>query len=162
MSTMKHYNLIIITILAAVGFVFIFFFFQNKETILPPGGSATGELYSVTIIEESFQNSVHTLSGVVVVPTPCHQVTVSDVLVAESYPEQVRISLSVITGSDVCAQVITEKPFAVTFTGSKEAMVTFLVNNQTVRPEYFQNSEASSPSKNDSFDGADNVPAIVQ
>lgn len=161
--SMAHRNLIIATVFVGIGifFVFFFLFLDDKNIPLPNGGGNTTDLYTVTIVEESFQDSLHTLSGVVVVPTPCHQVTVSDVLIAESYPEQIRISLEVTSGSDICAQVITEKPFAVSFNASKEATITFLVNSQTVNPEYISNSVTPALLESDSLGGG-SAPAIVQ
>lgn len=160
--SMAHRNLIIATILLGIGifFVLFFLFLENNNTPLPNGGGNTTP-YTVTIIEESFQDSLHTLSGVVLAPTPCHQVTVSDVLIAESYPEQVQISLEVASGNDICAQVITEKPFAVSFNASKEATVTFSVNSQAVSPEYISNSVTPALLEND-FLGGNSAPAIVQ
>lgn len=163
---MTHRNLIIIIILIGVSIFSVFFFLQNKKDTLPGDGGSITDMYSVTITEATFENSVHVLSGVVLVPTPCHQVTVTDVLVAESYPEQVRISLSVGSASEVCAQVITEKPFTVSFNASKEAEITFLVNGQGVNLEYISGSDNVTPilSESDSLEGGgeDSVPAIVQ
>jgi hypothetical protein len=158
-----HRNIIIATILVGIGIFFVlsFLFLENKNIPLSNGGGGTTDPYTVNIVEESFQDSLHTLSGVVLAPTPCHQVTVSDVLIAESYPEQVQISLEVASGNDICAQVITEKPFNVTFTASKEATITFLVNSQVVRPEYISN-ETPIILNNSSLGGKNNLPAAVQ
>ncbi len=69
-----------------------------------------------------FIDGVHTLVGEVAMPTPCDLLN-HDVMVAESYPEQVSIDFTVINNSVACAQVITPARFKVEFSASKEATI---------------------------------------
>jgi hypothetical protein len=156
---------LIISILLVVGLlggsVFLFWFLHKEDVTHPDTGNDSPGTYTVTVLEDSFQNNTHVLSGVVRVPTPCHQVIVSNPTVAESYPEQVRIAMTVTVASDVCAQVVTEKPFSVTFNASEKAQVTFIVNSESIIPEYLPGDTTSSLKEENSLEGG-KAPALVQ
>lgn len=63
---------------------------------------------------------VTTLSGTLTLPTPCHQL-VTEVQIAESYPEQVVLTFVAENHEQYCAQVLTDVPFSVSFTVSPDA-----------------------------------------
>jgi hypothetical protein len=67
-------------------------------------------------------DGVHTIAGVLEMPTPCDLVE-TDVVVMESMPEQVRIDFNVINTAETCAQMITEARFQVSATASEEAQI---------------------------------------
>ena len=70
-----------------------------------------------------FADGEHTLVGSLVMPTPCEVVT-ADATVAESFPEQVTIAINVVRTEDMCAQVLTEQRFQVSFSASEQASIT--------------------------------------
>jgi hypothetical protein len=92
---------------------------SNELPTEPPINS-----YGIEVItaRHQFSNGAHTFSGEIELPTPCHQLSV-DALVMESYPEQISLNFSVVNSSEMCAQVITSKPFSVTAAASAEAKV---------------------------------------
>lgn len=64
----------------------------------------------------------HTLVGEISMPTPCDLLQ-TEVLVAESYPEQVTADFSVINNAEFCAQTITPARFKIEFTASEVANI---------------------------------------
>ncbi len=94
-----------------------------------------GEYVAPSTIDltHQYRNGVHTYAGSLMMPTPCYDIT-TDAIVAESFPEQVTVSISVTgpSAGEVCAQVLTEKDFTVSFSASANATVSFRVNGATV------------------------------
>lgn len=64
-------------------------------------------------------------------PTPCHSTT-HEVIVLESFPEQVNVNLSITPPAPdiICIQVIEELNLEGTFSASQEAKVDFIVSSQ--------------------------------
>lgn len=84
-----------------------------------------------TVSEITYQGDnqwTYTVSGEV--PTPCHRITV-DAVVAESYPEQVTIEVSIIEPEPdtICTQVITPVSEHGSFSASERATVKIRVEN---------------------------------
>ena len=71
-----------------------------------------------------FIDGVHTIAGEILMPTPCDLLNWNDPMIAESFPEQVRIDFTVVNTADTCAQVVTPQRFKVSFTASDKAMIT--------------------------------------
>ena len=72
-------------------------------------------------------------SGVVQLPDPCTQLS-TDTIIAESFPEQVRVVLETKQDSSTfCAQVITSKSFSGQFSASERASVSVFLNGRIVR-----------------------------
>jgi hypothetical protein len=69
-----------------------------------------------------YQDGAHTLTGGIELPTPCDLLS-WDVVVAESYPEQVIIDFYVSKHSDACVQVVTLQKFHITFNASEIAKI---------------------------------------
>lgn len=65
---------------------------------------------------------VHTYRGTFVTPTPCFSLG-ADALVAESFPEQITLALTTKDSSEICAQVLDEKPFSVEVKASAGAIL---------------------------------------
>ncbi len=101
---------------------------------IPPAGTkpAPGDepMAAITIpATKSYQNGVYTLSGVLSLPTPCHELK-TDTRIAESYPEQVTIEFTVVDSGAICVQVIDERPWSVQARVSSEATFRAVVNGQ--------------------------------
>lgn len=79
---------------------------------------------SITRIDAKhyYIDGVHTYVGEIPLPTPCDLLETS-MIVAESYPEQMRIDFNVINTAEVCTQVVTNQRFKVDATASKDATV---------------------------------------
>lgn len=99
--------------------------FSNKPPISVTEGDVT--------IARASEGNTHTYTGVVSVPTPCHTLS-TNVLIAESYPEQVTLEITVGAPAPdvVCAQVIAQKEFSVTFDASPEHTFRVLLNGKPV------------------------------
>lgn len=72
--------------------------------------------------KHQFVGGKHIVAGEVDLPTPCH-ILATDVVVAESLPEQVTINFTSSTQADFCAQVITPARFKVEFNASENASI---------------------------------------
>ncbi len=117
---------VIAFILVVVG-MFLFAFLHTQEP------APVGEDSDTTVTEDPyayitrvtakhfFIDGVHTLVGEIDMPTPCDLLE-SSAMVAESFPEQVRVDFSVVNTADMCAQVITPQRFKVTATASEQAV----------------------------------------
>jgi len=88
-----------------------------------------------------FKDGVHTLVGEVLVPTPCHTLE-AEVLIRESFPEQVTIVFSIVsTEAELCAQVVTPAVFAESFEASEEALITATLDGEAVFLDLIQTAE---------------------
>ncbi len=63
-------------------------------------------------IEHDFDDGTHTISGAVMLPTPCHELN-ENIRIAESFPEQVFIDLTTVDTGGICIQVIDERAFSI-------------------------------------------------
>lgn len=82
-------------------------------------------------LTHEFEDGVHTISGVVVLPTRCHRI-VTDTVIAESFPEQVTITISVPEDDGVCVQAIDERVFTTDVEVSRGASVVLRTQSQTL------------------------------
>ncbi len=69
-----------------------------------------------------YRGATHTIAGEVLMPTPCDLLE-TDVVVRESFPEQVTVAFTVINHAEACAQVITPQRFRVDFDASERAVI---------------------------------------
>lgn len=96
---------------------------QNSDA-LPRNPNLVGTEEAI-VVRHRFFGGMHTYSGTLTTPTPCHQVSV-DARVMESAPEQIVLSFTVQDPEQgtLCAQVIAEQPFSVNVRASEQATVT--------------------------------------
>jgi len=90
----------------------------NNLVVQSPSPTVTQEPSPVpsllqTKVITSYQNNTLSYSGKVILPSPCHELE-QDVLIMESFPEQIKVNLTSISPSPdkVCIQVISEKEFS--------------------------------------------------
>jgi len=125
MSTKQLFSALVIVVLlvaiaAAVWYV----------RVSPPDPSENnGRVYGdetedTTVINHEFTGVLHTYSGLVMLPAPCHEL-VAEAEILESFPEQIRIILSTAEPERgvVCAQVVSKKPFSIEVPASEGAML---------------------------------------
>ncbi|HEY4483495.1 MAG TPA: hypothetical protein VI953_04960 [Candidatus Paceibacterota bacterium] len=115
----------------------------SGRTEAPVDGDVAGDEISQPnslTVNHYFDNGSHTIEGTITLPTPCHSLT-SDVLVAESYPEQVTIKFTIAPGTGICTQVLADKFFRVTFNASKDASIKATLNGQPISLVYSENKE---------------------
>jgi hypothetical protein len=94
-------------------------------------GNSISTRYPVSMfsLTTKFKDGKWSYSITANMPTPCHSFAVKDVLVAESYPEQVTIKIKVSEPKQdqMCAQVIDSQTIEGTYQASKEATVKITV-----------------------------------
>lgn len=100
---------------------------DSIDQAAPP---ALSEISSI-VVQKEFNNGVHKISGIITLPDPCYEIE-SEVVVMESFPEQVRITLTTPRKEGFCAQVLTDKAFEVTFQASDQAKISAFLNDVKV------------------------------
>lgn len=91
-----------------------------------------------------FDGTTHTLVGEVLMPTPCDLLN-WDVLVAESFPEQVMVRFDVLNNADVCVQVIAPQRFKVSFDASEQASIRATLEGRDVDLNLIPAGEGETP-----------------
>ena len=97
---------------------------QEEGTVLPAHISSISAKHSVA-------NGVHTIAGEVPLPTPCDTLDAKAV-VAESFPEQVKIAFTSTRSSAICTQVVDSRRFKVTFSASEKATISATWNGEPI------------------------------
>jgi hypothetical protein len=136
---MKHRGIIAaISVFALIiAGMFIFAFIKKSEIQDPATGNTpppTVTAYDgITRIDGKhyFIDGTHTVVGELLMPTPCDLLN-WEPSVAESQPEQVTISFTVVNNSDMCTQVVTPQLFTVPFTASADASIRATLNGRPV------------------------------
>ncbi len=85
-------------------------------------------------LKTSFRNGKLEYSGTVQLPTPCHKLDIQTTI-AESYPEQVQISLEIMDPDPetLCASVMEEKEFSGELSVSANASISVSLNGDRVK-----------------------------
>ena len=96
---------------------------------------------TVMLVAYTYVGNIHTYIGEINLPTPCHELD-SEVIIAESFPEQVSINFTIASEVEMCAQVITPEPFVVSFEASKDASVAMTVNGEEMAFRVVSSDEA--------------------
>ena len=91
-----------------------------------------------------FIDGTHTVVGQLTMPTPCDLLE-HEVMVAESYPEQITINFTVLNNADTCAQVMTEQRFMVEVTASEEATFSATLEGRPVDLNLVPAAEGETP-----------------
>lgn len=80
-------------------------------------------------IKFSYREGAYIYSGIIQKPTPCHKVE-SEVVVRESFPEQVDLRLTVKDSGQNCIQVIKEEAVTGEIRVSSEALIRVFLNDR--------------------------------
>lgn len=117
-------SLLVVLLVVLYGYEFIF----KKPIIESPTVSENTELYvPTTELKEQYKDSVYTFVGSIQVPTPCHTVQ-SKVNVIADNTYQIEVTTVPPSADTVCAQVITDKTYKVSFGAGKNITVTARIN----------------------------------
>ena len=130
MNTRVIIGIVVVAALVLAGY---FFWPKAKEptqdTTAPNAPVAQEEeTYSV---RHSFDDGVHTISGVITLPTPCHELR-ENIRIAESFPEQVFIDLTTVDTGGICIQVIDEREFSIDVEVDEAASFALTINGAAV------------------------------
>lgn len=86
------------------------------------------EEYDIT---HTFDDGTHTIAGTLTLPNPCYEIR-QDVSVAESFPEQVFITIDSVDTGGICIQVIDERDFSIDVEVDEAATFTLEINGANV------------------------------
>lgn len=108
----------------------------QKSTVLKNTGQVSSSPVAAkgkVTFQKSFDENLLKYRGTIEVPTPCHEIK-QEVKVMESFPEQVRIDLTIINppADEICAQVIAQKEFSGEAAVSENAQISVYLNGQKV------------------------------
>jgi hypothetical protein len=82
-------------------------------------------------VNQAYADGKHYIAGILTLPDPCYEID-SEVVIRESYPEQVDINLTTPRSGDPCATVLTDKAFEVEFEASEDAEINAFLNGSAV------------------------------
>lgn len=88
-------------------------------------------------VKHQYKDGTHVYVGQVELPTPCHSYNVSGIQREEDLVE-IAIEISDPSTDDVCAQVIVQKTFRVSFQGSEDIGVIASINGEIVNLNEFE------------------------
>ncbi len=118
-----------LALIAAIIAIIILFFVRGGET----SKTIIDDTVSVGKIKVAhiFMDGMHTFTGEINLPTPCHTLT-HKVVIAESYPEQVTAVFEMKNETDACVQMVIPEPFVVSFEASEEADFRITLNGKDI------------------------------
>jgi hypothetical protein len=102
----------------------------EKEMATPVPALGSFGIEKITA-DHFYTDGTHRIEGRISLPTPCHTLAY-EARIAESYPEQVTIDFRITTGTGVCAQVLSDKLFGVSFKASPDAKISARINDVPV------------------------------
>lgn len=105
-----------------------------------PEPVATLPLPDKLVANHYFNEGTHTIEGTMQLPTPCHTLG-NEVMIAESFPEQVTVHFQVNAGEGLCTQVISDKFYQVTFQASGAASIAATLNGNPIELEFSESHE---------------------
>jgi len=124
---------IIVIILIGAGF-----YFSSKKSGVQtttedqiPLKDGSSSSYKITSINarHQYKNGKHIYAGVIDLPTPCHSVSIEAV---SSGAGKYTLEFTTKTTDEICAQVITPRPFRVEFTAVKNIIVDATLDGEFV------------------------------
>ncbi len=118
---------IVALIIALFALVYGYEFIFNKPIIESPTIEESSTSTSVIEIKEQRKNAQYTFAGEIELPTPCHTFkTQTNKISDTSY--QIQIDTIAPAGDIMCAQVITPKPYKVSFESTNDINVTIKID----------------------------------
>ena len=116
-------SLLIVLSLLVYGYEFIF----KKPIIESPTTEETDNVLPTLEVKEQYKNSTYTFMGDVQVPTPCHSLE-NKVNKISNTEYQIELKTIAPQKDIVCAQVVTDKSFKVSFQAPADIKVTALLD----------------------------------
>ena len=144
-----------ILIIALVAIVLIIYGFYNYSRSNKPGeilrvedNSIIDDSYADIInVKHQYKNGTHTYVGELNLPTPCH-ILLTEIKKSGTGDNKVTVIFKS-SSKDTCAQVITPRPFKVSFEGPEKVNVTVSLDGDNIRFNIF---EVSSNENLEDFD----------
>ncbi len=101
-------------------------------------------------VRHQFRNGKHTVIGDIDLPTPCYKLAVAHTA-GKSNPVTHNIDLTTSTSGDFCAQVITTKPFKITFAGAKDDKITATLDGKPLILNIIHASDSENLEETDPY-----------
>lgn len=115
------------------------FYFSYKKRSVNDGSvteqvplkGENGSKYEITSInaKHQYKNGKHIYVGMIDLPTPCHTVSVEAVSGGDN---KFTLQFTTKTTDELCAQIITPRPFRVEFAGPKVVVVDATLNGEAI------------------------------
>jgi len=107
--------------------------YEKSTALRNTGAVVSSPSRSKVVFQKSYEDNLLKYQGTVEVPSPCHNL-IPETKVMESYPEQVRIDLTITDPSPgiFCTQQITQKDFSGEHKVSEGVKVTVFLNGEKV------------------------------
>ncbi len=116
-------SLIVLLVVVLYGYEFIF-----KKPVIDPVADEAEMIPEQSLdVKVQYKDSRHTFVGTLSVPTPCHTL-VSDVTMTAPGAYQIEVNTVAPVAGVMCAQVITDKDFKVSFEAPEDAIVTAFID----------------------------------
>lgn len=126
-------SLLIVLLVLIYGYEFTF----NKPLLESPIISEEVESYVPTIeVKEQYKDSVYTFVGDIQVPTPCHSLKSKVTMISETL-YQIEVTTISPSSDTICAQVLTDKSYKVSFEAEQDIVVTVLIDGVEYRTNRF-------------------------
>ena len=125
-------SLLVVLLIVVYGYEFIF----KKPIIEAPSNEEQQESTEVVEIKAQHKGSTYIFAGSIDVPTPCHSLQTQAVKLSNT---EYQIQINTIAPKDgmICAQVISQKSYKVTFDAPKDIVVTALINGVSYETNRF-------------------------
>ncbi len=137
-SNMKNWLIgAIVLILLALGTYWLVTPNTPDATNTEQTPSTQDEYVQMVNVKHQYKNGRHTYVGEIDVPTPCHNLASSYTKDASSTTGYTLVFTST-SSSEMCAQVITSKPFKLSFEAIKDIVLSATLNGKKLRLNLFE------------------------
>lgn len=99
------------------------------STTTPP----TASLDAIIAGKHQFVDGMHTVAGMLSVPTPCHSVVVEPFFVDGAATTTVELRFTTVREGEDCPEVVSDAPYRVVFEGPENTQITALFNGKPAR-----------------------------
>jgi len=137
----KTWTIIVIIILVALASVAVYSNYKANTVTVPTEREDTIknsiERPDTTIdVKHQYKDGTHVYLGTFKTPTPCHSYNAE--IISEGTEKIISLSYSEPTSDQICAQVITEREFMVSFDGDENESVIARLNGDLVNLNLFE------------------------
>lgn len=126
----KHHLLLVVSALVIVIGIFVFsgHLSDTPRTSTITTATTTSSLIRLVSLTHSYRRGKYTISGKVIVPTPCYVVTAQTTLASSTTPPTIKLSLSAPRDSGICLQLQATTTFSVTQRANKRVNIDTYLN----------------------------------
>ncbi|MBL1434402.1 hypothetical protein COB87_002460 [Candidatus Wolfebacteria bacterium] len=104
---------------------------QNDQAVDLADNTALVQTEEEFVISHKYDDGVHTISGEITLPTPCHELN-ENIRIAESFPEQVFMDLFIIDTGGICIQVLDQRSFSIDVEVDEAASFSLTIDGESI------------------------------